>query len=355
MNRQIVVCVGISWWKRRRMRDFLAAGGHRPNFSRSTPGAVAAALACGGAIGVWATREPPELAAAAAAHGIPVVRIEDGFLRSVGLGSDFLPPASLVFDESGIYCDPRRESDLERLLCDTTFDEELVARARRLIDRLIAGGVTKYNLRRARTHVAWPRGKRRILVPGQVEDDLSVQAGGGEVRGNLDLLARVRAANPRAFIVYKPHPDIVAGHRKGAISRRTTLRYADAIARHGSIAALLDEIDELHTLTSLSGFEALLRRVPVTVYGKPFYAGWGLTRDLAAEPRGRVLALEELAAAALILYPRYLDPATKRLCEAEDIVERLARPEFWRAGPLVWTRRMQGALIEALRPCAPHF
>jgi capsular polysaccharide export protein len=359
MDRQIAVCVGISWWKQRRVGDFLAAAGGKPVFRRGVAGAVSAALARNGAIGVWATREPPGLAEAAALHGIALIRLEDGFIRSVGLGSDFLPPASLVFDTVGIYCDPRRENDLERLLRETDFDAALLARARRLIDRLIAGGVTKYNLGARgpgglQPRIAWPRGRRRILVPGQVEDDLSVRAGGGDIGDNLGLLARVRAANPDAFILYKPHPDVVAGHRKGGISPHKTLRYADAIVRRGSIAALLPQIDELHTLTSLSGFEALLRRVPVTVYGRPFYAGWGLTNDLVMEPRGRILAVEELAAAALILYPRYLDPATRRLCEPETVVERLARPELWRAGPLVWARRLQGALIEALRPDAPH-
>jgi capsular polysaccharide export protein len=270
MNRQIVVCVGISWWKRRRVGDFLAAVGGKPAFRRSIADAVSVALARNGAIGVWATREPPGLAEAAALHGIALIRIEDGFIRSVGLGSDFLPPASLVFDTAGIYCDPRRESDLERLLRETDFDAALLARARRLIDRLIAGGVTKYNLDALGIGslllaITWPRGRRRVLVPGQVEDDLSVRAGGGDIGGNLGLLARVRAANPDAFILYKPHPDVVAGHRKGAISPRKALRYTDAIVRRGSIAALLPQIDELHTLTSLSGFEALLRRIPVTV------------------------------------------------------------------------------------------
>ena len=57
-------------------------------------------------------------------------------------------------------------------------------------------------------------------------------------------------------------------------------RFADR-GRHrcGSTAALLGEIDELHTLTSLAGFEALLRGRRVVVYGRPWYAGWGLTDD----------------------------------------------------------------------------
>ena len=353
MNRQVAVCVGMSWWKRRRIAEFFATPSGRPVFRRGVAAAIEEAAARGGAIAVWATREPVGLAEAARASGVPLIRVEDGFLRSVGLGSDFLPGASIVLDEGGIYFDPDSGSDLECLLRDGNFDPALLARARRLIDRIVAGGITKYNLAGRGARVPWPPGRRRILVPGQVEDDLSVRRGGGQVGGNLDLLARVRAANPDAFIVYKPHPDVVAGHRKGAVGAVALHRHADWVVRGGSMAALIGEIDELHTLTSLSGFEALLRRVPVTVYGRPFYAGWGLTRDVTPCDRGRILSLEALAAGALILYPRYLDPVTREPCDPETIIDRLARRELWRPSPLVVARRLQGILIEALRPAVP--
>ena len=112
-----------------------------------------------------------------------------------------------------------------------------------------------------------------------------------------------------------------------------------------STAVLLAEIDELHTLTSLAGFEALLRGRRVVVYGRPFYAGWGLTVDLAGIDRGRRLTIEELVAGALILYPRYLDPVTRLPCKPELVIERLASPELWRPGPLVAARRVQGLLV----------
>ncbi|MDZ7907264.1 MAG: capsular polysaccharide biosynthesis protein, partial [Gemmobacter sp.] len=54
--------------------------------------------------------EPPGLTA-------PVVlQVEDGFLRSRGLGAELVPPLSLVADDLGIYYDPTRESRLERLI-----------------------------------------------------------------------------------------------------------------------------------------------------------------------------------------------------------------------------------------------
>jgi capsular polysaccharide export protein len=354
-NRRIAVCLGMSFWKRRQVTAFLRSSAGAPAFRRTTSAALKIAHARSeSAVAVWASRAPAGLAEAAGCRGVPVIRVEDGFIRSVGLGSDFMPAASLVLDSRGMHFDPRVCSDLEVLLLETEFTPALVERARALIAQLVARRVTKYNLGKRDLSLEWsasewpagewPAGKRRILVPGQVEDDLSVQLGGEGVGGNLDLLARVRAANPDALILYKPHPDVEAGHRNGQIPDEAACKFADTIIRDISTAAVLDEIDELHTLTSLAGFEALLRRRQVVVYGRPFYAGWGLTTDLAGTGRGRRLALEELVAGALILYPRYLDPVTRLPCGPEIVIERLDNPELWRPGLLVAARRFQGLL-----------
>ena len=44
------------------------------------------------------------------------LRVEDGFLRSRGLGADLIPPLSLVLDDMGIYYDPNSPSRLETLI-----------------------------------------------------------------------------------------------------------------------------------------------------------------------------------------------------------------------------------------------
>jgi capsular polysaccharide export protein len=344
-NRRIAVCVGMSFWKRRQVAAFLRSNAGTPAFRRTTRAALATARTrSGGAIAVWASRAPAGLAEAAGRYGIPLIRVEDGFVRSVGLGSDFMPAASLVLDSHGMHFDPSVRSDLERLLLEADFDAALIERAGSLIAQLVARGVTKYNLGTRVLAIRWPAGRRRILVPGQVEDDLSVRLGGEGISGNLDLLRRVRAANPDSFILYKPHPDVEAGHRKGRIPDDVAGNFADTIIRQVSTAAVLTEIDELHTLTSLAGFEALLRGRRVVVYGRPFYAGWGLTADLASIDRGRRLTLAELVAGALILYPRYLDPVTRLPCGPEIVIERLDDPGLWKPGPLVVARRLQGVL-----------
>jgi capsular polysaccharide export protein len=344
-NRDIAACLGMSFWKRRQIKDFLRSSAGSPAFRRTANAAIAAARRRPrGCIAVWASRAPAELAQAAEQQDIPLIRVEDGFIRSVGLGSDFMPAASLVLDSRGMHFDPSVRSDLERLLVETEFDAVLIERARHLIAALVAHGITKYNVGTSQLPIDWPADKRRIFVPGQVEDDLSVRLGGEGITRNVDLLARVRAANPDAFILYKPHPDVEAGHRKGRVPDNVATNFADILIRDVSTATVLAEIDELHTLTSLAGFEALLRRRRVVVYGRPFYAGWGLTTDLAGVDRGRRLTLEELVAGALIRYPRYLDPVTRLPCGPELVIERLAEPELWRPGLLVVARRLQGML-----------
>ena len=263
---------------------------------------------------VWASQAGPEHAEA--------MRVEDGFLRSRGLGAELVPPLSLVTDDLGIYYDPSAPSQLEQMITQRErLTETQRLRAERLVTSLIRGGLSKYNL--GGTAPDLPPG-HRILVPGQVEDDASIRAGAGAICTNLDLLRAARAARPDAVIIYKPHPDVEAGLRSGAADVQDL---ADAVAPHADPAELLQQVDEVWTMTSLLGFEALLRGLPVTTLGTPFYAGWGLTTDRGDIPARRRARpdLLGLVHAALIDYPRYFDPITSLPCPVENAVKRLAQ------------------------------
>ena len=92
----------------------------------------------------------------------------------------------------------------------------------------------------------------------------------------------------------------------------------------------MDVADELWTMTSTMGFEALLRGVPVACLGAPFYAGWELTQDLGDVPDRRKVevSLAGLVHATLIDYPRYWDPVSGQSCPVEVVLERFARGEM---------------------------
>ncbi|MFC0499986.1 capsular polysaccharide export protein, LipB/KpsS family [Asaia krungthepensis] len=352
-NREIAACMGMAWWKKARMRQFLAQAPGSPRFMRHTASAVRAARDSNGAVACWSTRVPSGLEGRVAQEGQSILRIEDGFIRSLGLGSDLLPPASIVLDKSGIYYDPASPSDLETILSTQVFDPLLIERARCLARRIVEERISKYGTHsrvEAGTPIRVKSRERRhvILVPGQVSDDQSVLKGGAGVYSNLELIRRVRQVEPDAWIIYRPHPDVDAGHRAGAIADDAALLVADEIHRGGSMPGLLGEIDEVHTLTSLTGFEALMRGIKVSTWGQPFYSGWGLTTDFAAPTgrRNRILTLEELIAATLIIYPRYLDPVSGLPCSPETLIGRLGEPGLWRTGMRTSLRRKQGALTK---------
>lgn len=335
------VAVGMRLWKRGPLQKVF--GREVPLiFARDSATAVAKARASGRGILVWAGKESPDLVAQA--EGLTVARVEDGFLRSRGLGADLVAPLSLVTDRRGIYYDPTRPSDLEGLIA-TPLTGAGRQRIERLLTRIRATGLSKYNLHH-NTLPPMPEGAR-ILVPGQVEDDASIRLGTDETSTNLALLKLVRAKNPGAIVIFKPHPDVEAGLRPGAVTLEMARNYADLVAGNANPVALIEAVDEVWTLTSLLGFEALLRDKRVTCLGVPFYAGWGLTQDLGpklARREARV-DLAQLAYAALIAYPRYFDPISGRPCPAEVVVERLATGRVGRAGPINRTlAKLQGAL-----------
>jgi len=252
-----------------------------------------------------------------------VITLEDGFLRSVGLGAELVQPLSLIMDRVGIYYDATRPSELEQILQCGSFEDALLARAARLRERIVQAGLTKYNVGRER----WRRpahAGRVILVPGQVERDASIRFGSPHIKTNLELLMAVRSANPDAYLIYKPHPDVQAGLRLMGKEEDSVGRYCDEVVRDAPMDQLLAQLDEVHVLTSLAGFEALLRGKQVVTYGQPFYAGWGLTRDVCRpERRTRRLQLDELVAGVLILYPTYVSRITGRFTTPERVLDEL--------------------------------
>ncbi|MEO1291967.1 MAG: capsular polysaccharide biosynthesis protein [Pseudomonadota bacterium] len=341
-NRRPVHCVGITLWKRRTAAAFLGSTATHPRFHATAEAAIAAANADRGRVAAWSARTADDLRAKAAARGVETLSVEDGFLRSIGLGQSLRLPASLAVDRRGIYYDPLGPSDLEGLIEAGGFAAEILTRAQALRQRIVREGVTKYVLPGAAQSLKHPPNRRLVLVIGQVEDDASIRRGTTDIASNRALLTAARAAEPDAFLVYKPHPDVEAGHRRGAIGDAAAS--ADLIASETAAPALLAAADHVWTMTSLMGFEALLHGKTVTCAGWPFYAGWGETTDIGAAPEGlsarrtRRASTDEILAAAYLLYPRYVDPVTGMACEAEVILDRLAArdPAMWRhPSPLI--------------------
>ena len=306
---------GFSAWKRKFIRDFLAFPKVEINFKNFfKPNQNDQILAWGKKAKLLKDKGYKN-----------VITVEDGFIRSIGLGASLIRPCSLVFDDVGIYYDATQPSKIENLLKTTELTSTQYERAQNLRDLLVELNISKYNVGVAKKLTKPSEDQKILLVIGQVEDDMSVQLGGVEIKTNLALLKEVRRNNSKAYIIYKPHPDVHAGLRVGKIEEQVVLQYANQIELDSSILECFEICDEVHTITSLSGFEALLRGLKVYCYGMPFYAGWGLTHDkFQCDRRNKNLDLDTLVYVTLVEYAVYnIEKTTSMnipLVSPEDVI-----------------------------------
>jgi capsular polysaccharide export protein len=338
-------CVGMSLWKRAIVRPFLASPSTRVRYASSAARLARKTISADAKVVIWGIKNEQAVRNIAAAKQLPVWRMEDGFLRSVGLGSDLHRPVSLVLDRGGMYYDPASASELETMLATQVLSEEDRQRSAHFKQAYVGMRASKYNIGGDPIHIP-AHGRRVLLVPGQVEDDASILRGSPVVTSNLALLRQVRENNPGAYIVYKPHPDVVAGNRRGAIESSVLTSLVDQCLPDANIIDCIIAADEVHTMTSLSGFEALLHGCVVHCYGGPFYAGWGLTVDHFPLPhRQRRISLEELVFAAMLKYPRYALPGVSGLASAEQVLTALVAQaakqgtRMYRTGLTGWVDR----------------
>ncbi|MDQ6212209.1 capsular polysaccharide export protein, LipB/KpsS family [Achromobacter insolitus] len=286
---------------------------------------------------IWGRTLPERLEEFAEEFDIPIHHVEDGFMRSIGLGASHVLPYSLCYDRTGLYYDASQPSDLETILATYDFqsDKTLMARASAALESIRELRLSKYN--ETRTDLAavlyGPKVRRRILVVGQVEDDQSLLYGCRQIMKNAELIRLAATENPDAQIIYKPHPDVLAGLRKEISNTSECSQLAEILKVQLSLVDALEGVDRVYTMTSLAGFEALLNGVAVTTVGAPFYAGWGLTDDRQPEARrSRQLSIEEVFAAAYILYPVYRNPVTYAAMQLEEVIdefkEQLSEVDF---------------------------
>ncbi|MEM7258699.1 MAG: capsular polysaccharide biosynthesis protein [Pseudomonadota bacterium] len=335
-------CVGITPWKKRYLDRYLQSADftHRHVSTADLMNTQSAVADTQYDVLVWGKKENDSPLEQALQHQ-RVARMEDGFLRSVGLGSNFTAPRSLVIDDLGIYFDATQPSRLEQLLQNHTCTDAELQRAGRLMEMLLENRITKYDIadNDEASGADYYRDNKVKLVVGQVDGDASLRYGTADIAGNPALIEAVRAANPDAVVVYKPHPDVVSGNRSDGIDNKSkVLSLCDHIETELPIHTVMRLCEEIHTMTSLAGMEALLMGKRVVTYGMPFYAGWGLTTDRCQfERRKKMLTIQELVYISYILYPSYLDVESGEFTSAEKTIDSLLKERTNTAGSLTAT------------------
>lgn len=261
----------------------------------------------------------------AASRSVPLLSLEDGFLRSFGTGAHF-PPLSLVVDDVGIYYDSTQPSRLENILNSAhdllTGRERVVTCARHLIN---THQLTKYNhAPNLRAGDLRSCDKRRVLVVDQTFGDLSVVLGAAKPSTFISMLNAALSENPDATIYVKTHPEVSTGLKGGYLSHLCDDSRTVMLREPVNPLSLLAHVDHVYVVSSTMGFEALLSGKHVTCFGLPWYAGWGVTDDRqSCSRRIRKRNLDELFAAAYLDYTRYLNPVSYQLGSLFDVINWL--------------------------------
>lgn len=271
------------------------------------------------------------------------LKIEDGFLRSIGKGQLHTRPGSLCVDSSSIYFNAKELSDIEKLALSYDFSKDLtlLKRAETCIGLYNSAYLTKYyDVTLDSKFETFNRtDKYSILVVGQVEDDASIIYGKSKITRNTILVKKALKEHPNADIYFKPHPDYLAGNRRAKSQINKLAKVCVILPSDTNLNEVIRKVDHVYTITSLVGFEALLKGKKVTTLGAPFYSNWGLTDDRVKVSRRRKkeLSLNELFATTMLLYPRYFHMGSDEKITFEEqssffIVEVLKYKNIFKLG-----------------------
>ena len=253
--------------------------------------------------------------------------LEDGFIRSVGLGVEGYPAFSIVEDKNGMHYDAFKNTTIQQILNNYDFkkDEKLLTLAKDAIELIKKYKISKYNLNEMKIPESVKNSKKeKVLIIAQTAGDNSLKYGRAYEFSPKDIILSALEENPGKDIFVKIHPDVLSGKRKSSIDVDLAKKYCKVLTENTNPILLLEEFDKVYTQTSQMGFEAAFLGKKVVTFGMPFYAGWGITTDkLKNNNRKRELTPIEIFAGAYILYSKYYNPYEKRECNIIETIEEI--------------------------------
>lgn len=267
--------------------------------------------------------------------------VEYGLISAMSLPSEKKFNFSLILDDCGIFYDTTAPSQIENMLLrdDDILQPSMLQHSRQLIDTIVSNNITKYN-NSGDLELITARKNHRILVIDQTAGDNSIVYGQCETYSFRDMLLTA-LDQPNSDVILKLHPETAAGAKDGNLTSiqdlldRPNLK---VIGQQCNIVSLIKQVDEVYVMTSGVGLEALMIGKPVSCFGVPFYAGWGLTNDrvLVNNPR-RQLSVESLFAATFLKYNLFYHPETQQPCSMEACIEWIVQNKpFFEPIKLEW-------------------
>lgn len=289
--------------------------------------------------GLLSTYEASCLIAEAKSKNIPILFIEEGFIQSIVpynktlIEEKFRKAHAIVIDQNGLYINARFQSRLEKMInSNLHIEENELLRAREVIRKIVKNKISKYNHQPISKCNIGETGRKKILVIDQVRGDRSISYGMANDDTFQEMLNAAIKENPDADIIVKTHPVTNGTAKRGHYHELKSEKNIYKVCYDINPICLLEYVDKVYVCSSQMGFEALLCGKEVHVFGMPFYAGWGITKDRqTCERRRKKRTLEEIFYLAYIMYSKYVSTKTNTICEIEKVIDEILelRDEYW--------------------------
>ena len=280
---------------------------------------------------------------AAASAGIPLILTEEGFIRSIVPSDDaraalkYRAGHALIFDEGGLYLNASSPSVIESLLnSEWEMTPREKTRAEGLMDFIIKHRLSKYNCQPIKENFSVGRANApKVLIIDQSYQDKSITLGMASENTFNEMLKAALSENPDADVIIKSHPSGNI-YGTGYFSQVTNSGRVYLLTEPINPISLLQQVDKVYVCTSQMGFEAMMCGKETHVFGMPFYAGWGASKDRQKCPRRvKKRSVAEIFFAAYVMCTTYVSYETNAVCEIEQAIDELLqlREEFMGNSP----------------------
>lgn len=260
--------------------------------------------------------------------GRPKVYIEDGFIRSYGIGLSGEPGLSIIIDDLAPYYDATRASRLETYLASNELiPKEMRTYCQDNIAKIVEYKISKYNAAPDFKLQIGSKNRKKLLLIDQRYGDMSVVCGLADIHTFERMLSDALDYYADWDIIIKQHPDAIKGGKSSYFDKERLyftkcMENVFIIDYDINPYSLIEAVDEVFVCTSMFGFEACMAGKKVHCYGMPFYAGWGITEDkIKISRRNKNRDIIDIFYFSYVCLSRYIDPRTNKQCSIEDLID----------------------------------
>ncbi len=120
-----------------------------------------------------------------------------------------------------------------------------------------------------------------VYFPLHLMDDYKLKSVIPHCADQLAIVEQVARSLPHGYdLVVKEHPMSIGRNKLSTLARLRRIRNARLVPARTSSHDLIAGAEAVAVISSTVGLEALLHGKPVLTIGRPFYSGFGITRDL---------------------------------------------------------------------------